>query len=80
MLYDNTFQIKEHYDNISIDVAIDSNSILVIMCLWKRISYLKNTLKYLENQHVGKSITLCIWNNNFELKHDIDFVIQNFKC
>lgn len=76
---DNLFQIKEHYDNISINDVVDSNSIFVVMCLWNRIHYLEKTLKYLENQNVDKLITLCIWNNNNESTEEIDNIINNFK-
>jgi hypothetical protein len=79
MLYEDCFIYKPHYDSIMTDKsAVDPESILVVMCVWKRIQYLNNTLKYLENQNIDKSITLSIWNNNKESSNEIDKIINDF--
>jgi hypothetical protein len=80
MLYDNCFELAKHYETISIVEPINKNSILVVMCVWKRIQYLKNTIEYLEKQNIDKPITLCVWNNNIDNKQDIDTIIKNNCC
>ena len=77
-LYENSFSYISHYNLININGNISTNSVLVIMCLWKRIHYLKDTLHYLEEQNIDKSITLCIWNNNNDSINEINEIIKNF--
>lgn len=77
-LYRNCFSYAPHYSMIDIHRPIDPNSVLVVMCLWKRIHYLKYTLQYLENQNIGRSITLCIWNNNWNKSDEINKIVRNF--
>lgn len=79
MLYQNQFNYIEYFDKIKIDEEICKNSILVIMCIWKRIKYLNNTLDYLENQNINTTITLCLWNNNYQEKNKIDNIINNYQ-
>jgi hypothetical protein len=67
------------YTLIDIEKNIDKNTILIVMCLWKRIQYLPYTLEYLENQNIEKNITLCLWNNNFDNKDKINKIISDFK-
>lgn len=78
MLHENYFSYISYFNMIDINHNIDPNSVLVIMCLWKRVQYLKNTLKYLENQNIDKPITLCIWNNNKDLINEIYKIVNNF--
>jgi len=78
MLYENCFSYIPHYKALNIKDDIDPNSVFVVMCVWKRIQYLKNTLHYLEGQNINKSITLCIWNNNKEVIDDINKIINEF--
>ena len=78
MLYENCFSYIPHYKELSIKDDIDTNSVFVVMCVWKRIQYLKNTLHYLEGQNINKSITLCIWNNNKEVIDEINKIINEF--
>ena len=79
MLYRNSYDYVCDYRLININDIINPDSVLVVMCLWKRIQYLNNTLQYLEDQNIDKSITLCIWNNNKELEKKIGNIIDNFK-
>lgn len=79
ILYENCFSYILHYDRINITSNINPNSVFVVICLWKRIYYLKNTLEYLENQNIDKLITLCIWNNNKDAIKEINKIIQDFK-
>ena len=79
MLYENSFKFKKYYDSISINKELDKDSILVVMCLWKRIKYLNNTLQYLENQNINKTITLCLWNNNLDNKDKINEMVNELK-
>ena len=79
-LYNNTFNIQKYYNEISIHETIDDNRILIVMCLWKRINYFKDTLTYIKNQKNCKKITLCIWNNNVEEKDEINKIVQEFDC
>lgn len=78
MLYENCFLYTPHFNTIDINANIDPNSVLVVICLWKRIHYLKNTLEYLENQNIDKLITLCIWNNNKDSIDEINKIINDF--
>lgn len=78
MLYENCFLYNPHFNVIDINDDVNSNSVLVVMCIWKRIHYLKTTLQYLEEQNIDKSITLCIWNNNKNSINEINEIIKNF--
>ena len=79
ILYKNCFNYKRHYDSILINKEVDKDSILVVMCLWKRIHYFSNTLQYLENQNINKTITLCLWNNNLDNKNKINKLVNSIK-
>ena len=50
------------------DITLDKDGILVVMCTWKRLKYLKNTINMLEKQNIKQKINLFIWNNNFKDK------------
>lgn len=54
----------------------DSIFLPVIMCAWKRIDRLELTLEMLEAQ-TDKKFFLCIWNNNFDSRNDIEKIINN---
>lgn len=79
-LYKNCFNLKDYYNDIFLEGdKIDSNGILVIMCCWKRIQYMKKTLEYLNNQTYDKKINFCIWNNNYEQKNELNSIIKEHK-
>ena len=78
MLYKNCFSYISHYNGININNNINPNSVLVVMCLWKRIHYLKDTLQYLQNQNIDKHITLCLWNNNKNSISEINKILNAF--
>ena len=78
-LYDNLFDYKVYYDTIHITKEINNDSVLVVMCVWKRLDYLNKTLRYIENQSIHTKITLCIWNNNYEKRDYVNTIIDKFK-
>lgn len=51
--------------------------IAVIMCTWKRIDNLKNTIKLLESQ-TYKSFNFYIWNNNSQIVEQINTIIKPY--
>ena len=67
------------YDSIDIEDEIDGNTVLVVICLWRRIQYLPHTLRSLAGQSIEKTITLCLWNNNPDNKHEIEKAIRGFR-
>lgn len=54
----------------------DKNKILVVMCFYKRLINIEKTLKSLKKQN--KSINLCIWNNNFDKKDEIEKELKKY--
>jgi hypothetical protein len=76
-LYENCFNVIPYYKNVKLSNVIDKNGILVVMCVWKRLEYLHKTIEYLESQQTDSCINLCIWNNNYSTKYQIDEIINN---
>jgi hypothetical protein len=79
-LYSNCFNYHPYYNQITNNNnIIDKNGILVVMCVWKRLQYLEQTLYYLERQNIKDTINICIWNNNYDQMNDVQRIIDNFK-
>ena len=78
MLYHNCFSYAPHYNGVNIRESINPDSVLVVMCVWKRVRYLNRTLQCLENQDIGSPITLCIWNNNRASVDEINNIVTHF--
>ena len=73
---DNTFkfgEIKKYRDVKMLEMPF----IAIVMCTWKRVSRLKETLNLLSNQ-TYKNIKLHIWNNNFSEKENIENIIKSY--
>ena len=69
MLYKNNFNYYKYYKQINlINSLFDKDGICVVMCTWKRLQYLKNTITMLEKQNIKQKINLFIWNNNIKNK------------
>lgn len=69
MLYNNIFKYFKYYKQINLDASFfDKDGICVVMCTWKRLQYLKNTITMLEKQNIKQKINLFIWNNNIKEK------------
>ena len=69
MLYKNNFNYHKYYKQINlINSLFDKDGICVVMCTWKRLQYLKNTITMLEKQNIKQKINLFIWNNNIKNK------------
>ena len=47
----------------------------VIMCTWKRINFLSDTIKMLESQTI-KDFSLFIWNNNSNINKQIEEIVK----
>jgi len=80
-LYENCFDYKK-YINFNFDSIIHNSNdicdnICIVMCTWKRLENLENTLKMLNNQTI-KNIHLYIWNNNYD-KSELLFSILSEK-
>jgi len=52
------------------------DKLAIIMCTWKRINFLSNTIKMLESQTIN-NFTFFIWNNNSNINEKIKDVIKN---
>lgn len=48
----------------------------IIMCTWKRINFLSNTIKMLESQ-TDKNFTFFIWNNNSSIIEKINEIVKD---
>jgi GT2 family glycosyltransferase len=64
-------EIKKYRD----EILSKAPNIAIVMCTWKRVSRLKETLNLLSNQ-TYKNIKLHIWNNNFLEKDNIQNIIK----
>lgn len=83
-LYKNCFDIDTYFNNVNLDGdQIDPNGILIILCCWKRPQNIVSTLTDLNNQTFiskhKRQINLCIWNNNYETKEELDTFINKYK-
>lgn len=54
---------------------MDNSTIAVVMCTWKRIERLQETLNLLENQ-TYKNFHLFLWNNNSAIQAQINSIID----
>lgn len=77
-LYSDCFDYRPHYNNIILNKEVMKEGVLVVMCLWKRLHYLDNTIQYLIDQNINKMINLCIWNNNIDEKDRINTIINKY--
>jgi GT2 family glycosyltransferase len=66
-------QIKKYRD----ELLVNAPYVAIVMCTWKRISRLKETLNLLSTQ-TYKNIKLHIWNNNFSQKENIQNIIKDY--
>lgn len=51
------------------------DKLAIIMCTWKRINFLSNTIKMLESQ-TEKNFSFFIWNNNSKITNQINEIIS----
>jgi hypothetical protein len=68
MLYKDLFDYNEHCEKINFNNAsLDKDGICIVMCTWKRLQYLQNTITMLEEQNIKQKINFFIWNNNDDI-------------